>query len=728
MPRGEFVGGAAASALVLAICAGCLLSAAGTADEIARVKEEEAHASALPARLEREPDPVARIVYRGHRPFIELNGNLMDPLVEICKIGDPYNESAIVKCAQAGFKIVQLNFFVDDLYKGEGVPCDFSPIGAAVWRVLRLDPNAYVVISPRFIMRQWAKDHPDEQVGYAAGAADPNASDELRERVVRPSPASDRFRALALGVIGELGDYVNAQPWRKRLVGFRLSYGTYSEWHCFGMYEAPDTGLRMQEKFRAYMQAKRGVANARIPTVAMRRHENADTSKPGLNGDLLDPAEDQLVLDYYDCLANTLADLMLALAAKARQCLPGRLIGAYYGYVYADHPPEGANGLLDKVLASPNIDFLSNPPCYRRESRRAGGSNVARTIPSLFRRYGKLSLLEDDSRFHHIRDWLQSKNDGLSLATESPLETEMVMRRNWLNPFFDGTGLQLNDPMTRSGRRPHAFDDPSVFKAIAESKAALAAAGEPASESGNTVAVVFSARECLRRDGGKCSYFTWNLYQTSLFHLNRTGAAFDVLSLEDYIANPRDYRIVVFLNAFYLTGAERAALVAQTRKPGMTAVWIGPAGGVTDTGFDNAAMSRLTGVTATGVARRPKIQCVDAEATRKSMPDFIFYVKTLEGGARSIVVPQVPNSAERYRAVLGEAGAWFHTAPGNYFRRHGDIFMFHTGTAGEHAIRLPANVKKVRELYTGAEFDSNELTLQTDGPATWLFKATTSGF
>ena len=688
--------------------------------------EETSSGNALVAQLEREPDPVARVVYRGHRPFIELNGHLMDPLVNICRVGDPYNERAIVNCSQVGFKIVQLNFFVDDLYNGEGVPCDFSTIGTAVWRLLRLDPKAYVILSPRFIMRQWAKDHPDEQVGYATGAADPNASDEFRERVVRPSPASDRFRAVALDVIGELGDYVNAQPWRKRLIGFRLSYGTYSEWHAFGMYEAPDTGLRMQEKFSTYMQAKRGIANARIPTIAMRRHENADTSKPSLNGDLLDPAEDQLVLDYYDCLANTMADLMLAMAAKARQSMPGRLIGAYYGYVYADHPPEGANGLLDKVLASPNIDFLSNPPQYSRESRRAGGSYVARTIPSLFRRYGKLSLLEDDSRFHHIRNWLQSKNDGQSLATETPQETEMVMRRNWLNPFFDGTGLQLNDPLTRSGRRPHAFDDPAVFKAIAESKAALAAAGEPAPESGNSIAVVFSARECLRRDGGKCSYFTWNLYQTSLRYLNRTGTAFDLLSLEDYIANPRNYTIVLFLNAFYLTDAERAALRAQTRKPGMTAVWIGPAGGVTDTGFDNAAMSALTGVTATGIARRSNIQCGDTAATRKSIPDFIFYVKTLGGGSRSIIVPQMPNSAERYKAVLGEAGAWFYTVPGNYFRRHGDIFMFHTGTVGEHVIHLPTNVRKVQELYTGEVFNTNEVTLQADGPATWLFKATTS--
>ena len=40
--------------------------------------------------------------------------------------------------------------------------------------------------------------------------------------------------------------------------------------------------------------------------------------------------------------------------------------------------------------------------------------------------------------------------------------------------------------------------------------------------------------------------------------------------------------------------------------------------------------------------------------------------------------------------------------------------MFHTGTTGKHVIRLPVNVLKVRELYTGEEFNSNELTLQAD--------------
>ena len=349
----------------------------------------------LPPGLEQEPDPVARIVYRGHSPFVEINGRLHDPVFNICQTGDYFNESAIVRLARQGFDIVQLNFLAENFCRSDG-SYDFSSVDKMVRRLLEIAPDAYVVVSPRFMMQFWIRTNMTERVGYAAGDPDPSAGDEFRERVLRPSPASDAFRALVVDMIKKLGQYVETRPWRKRLVGFRLSYGTYTEWCYFGMYEGPDNGPRMQERFRAYMKAKRNVDDAEIPPLAARKHEDPG-GHDNSNGDLLDPAEDRLVLDYYDCLINTMADFLLAMADAAKQAFPGRLVGAYYGYLYDDHPPEGATSLLDKVLSSPNVDILSCPAYYSKDGRRAGGSYVTRTIPSLFRRYGKLALLDSRS-------------------------------------------------------------------------------------------------------------------------------------------------------------------------------------------------------------------------------------------------------------------------------------------------------------------------------------------
>ena len=680
-----------------------------TPEEYARLKQAEAAQRTLPEGLADEPDPVAKVVYRGSRPFIEINGTLHEPLVNICSPGDPYRDSALIRCAEAGFGIVQLNLGMEQFLRDDGADCDFADAEAAVQRLLHLNPDAYLILGLRFGMISWAKRHPEEQVGYGTGPADEQSFDDYRGRPIRPSAASDRYRELSLRVLRDFAAFAKGRPWAKRVIGIRPMGGVYGEWHQYGMFEAPDTGVRMQEKFRAHMKAKRGLEDVRIPTPEMRRHAG---------GDLLDPAEDHLVLDFFEFHANVTVDLLLALADEAKRQFPGRLVGAYYGYLFTSDSPEGTTVLLDRVLSSPSIDFLSNPPYYSAYSRLSGGSYSPRTIPATFHRHGKLLMLEDDSRFHHVYDWIA--NSGQAYATKTPRETEMNMRRNWLNQFFDGDGIQFIDPMEHIGERPYAFDDPAVFKAIAESKAALAKAGDRAEASGNDVAVVLSPRERLRQDGGVGSSFTRRLYRQSFLDLARSGMAYDLLTLEDFLTTAQDYRIVMFLNAFSLTESERETLKKRLRKSGMTAIWIGPAGGVTEKGFDDAAMSELTGVTATGVARRPRVVCRDA-AARAACGGKVF-VKTLADGAKSMLVPEPPNAPTEYADLLAEAGAWRYVQPGHYFRRHGDVFMFHTGTAGEYTIRLPDQNVKVRELFSGTEAAGSEVTLAGDGPGTLLFK------
>ena len=134
---------------------------------------------------------------------------------------------------------------------------------------------------------------------------------------------------------------------------------------------------------------------------------------------------------------------------------------------------------------------------------------------------------------------------------------------------------------------------------------------------------------------------------------------------------------------------------------------------------------------ADGVARRPHIVCRDSAASREHTRHGVYHVKTLADGARSIVVPEMPAGSDgsgpgEYATILKAAGAHQYTAEGNYFRRHGDVFMFHTaGTDGALNITFPAGVAKVRELYSGQEFtlSNSKLAVESDGPGTWVFKA-----
>ena len=101
-----------------------------------------------------------------------------------------------------------------------------------------------------------------------------------------------------------------------------------------------------------------------------------------------------------------------------------------------------------------------------------------------------------------------------------------------------------------------------------------------------------------------------------------------------------------------------------------------------------------------GVARRSKIVCRDSDATEYNFllgsSRYYYYAKALADGARGIIVPEMPagsngTDGRLYAAILKEAGAHQYVAPGSYIRRHGDVYMYHTGMNGTHTITLPDN-------------------------------------
>ena len=57
-------------------------------------------------------------------------------------------------------------------------------------------------------------------------------------------------------------------------------------------------------------------------------------------GILLNPAKDRKTIDFFDCLANVNADLLLMAAGVVKKELPGRLCGARH----PAHRPHGRYG------------------------------------------------------------------------------------------------------------------------------------------------------------------------------------------------------------------------------------------------------------------------------------------------------------------------------------------------------------------------------------------------
>lgn len=665
-------------------------------------REEESGRCRLPPGIENEPEVDARVVFVGGMPKISVNGTTMDADLSLIGGGNEWTASQLLRFASLGLHFHQVSAHSIDFRKGAGV-YDFSGIDRGVRRVLQLDPEARVMLALRFQLDDWCAENPDEAIVYAAGKK--GNPDENVGTPRRPSPASLKFRDEVDRIFAALGEYVRGKPWRKRLIAVRPNWGTYNEWHVYGMWNAPDVSKPMAEAFHKWRDGK--YAGESLPTAAERV-----TGK----GFILDPSRHRKTIDFFQCQAEQVVDLMHAMARSAKKALPGRLVGFYYGYVLAALAPEGANVLTDRALSSPDVDFLSDPAEYTPECRRAGGAFYHRAIPTMFAKRGKLLFMEEDSRYHHMLSWVPE-----NYACRTPRESHAAMLRNYLNGLFDRSGIQFTDAIRDSGRRPCAFDDDTVLDALGRAKAAFARAQPVSERSGCEVAYVVSARNRFLWDWkDKPGWHPGNdLYVRQTAAMFATGIPFDVLDLQDYLSDENLYKAAVFLNLFALTKSERQQLISLTRRKGTSAIWISAAGSATAQGFSDAAMSELTGIGLTGAAASPKIAAADARA---SVGPAGSIVKELEGGVRAVVLPYPVKSGAEMASVLEGCGVWRYARPGDYVRRRGDLLMLHTATAGSHEVKIPGAAGTYEELLSGKTLSGPVLTVDSDGPATWLFK------
>ena len=678
-----------------------------TAAERAAIAEMERRRSEefdLPAGLENEPESQAKVVYDGFRPLIDVNGERLEPDWNLCGSDHDYALTSIVKTRALGYRFFRIYADTRVVETAPGV-YDFSTLDQQARRVLKYAPDAKLLLGLRLQFPKWCAAHPEDCVGYATGPAR-EGHDERIEPLVRPSAAAPGIRAQTRRFFDRLGEYLKDKPWRKRIVAARPCWGIYTEWHCYGMYEAPDVGPAMTAAFRRF---KGGLyAHDDPPTAAER------TTAGAL---LLDPVKQRKVLDFYACMAEEISDYLLMCAREVKRVLPGRLAGAYYGYVFAVHPPEGANAMLEKVLAAPEIDFLSDPAMYTASSRRAGGSYYHRTVPATFHRFGKLPIIEDDMRFHHIAEACLSHK---GITTTSPRESQMTMRRNYLNKLFDGCGIQLCDPMAMRGTRMHSHDDPSVSLGMHEAMAAVRKAGTLPVRSGNETVVVVSTAERFRRDGTPKGTPRIRRLYVAPEGLYRSGMAFDLCTLQDFLALPSAYTRVVLLNVFGPSEAERAALKAKLRRPGVSALWLVAPGSVTDAGFSDAAMADLTGLSLRGAGANPHVVCAGADAFPLNGA-----TKRLADGSTAAFLPEPPANEDEWRTALAALGEKPIAPVRTYVRRHGDRILFHVADAGAYTLNLPPTLagRAATELVTGETFAAGPvLKFATDGCDTRLFK------
>lgn len=475
---------------------------------------------------------------------------------------------------------------------------DFSTVKVRFGRILEVDPEA------RFHLRchlevgaddWWSKLYPKELELHSNG------------KRYTQSFASRIWREQANGFLRAYIQQLSETGLLDRVVAFQVGAGHTGEWVKgeTSMYDVcGDYSEPMRRHFRAWLRLR-----YRDDLVSLRKawHAPAVTFEsaevPGAQDQLnarryifRDPLLEGRTIDYFRCLAESSADAVIDFCRTVKQATGGKkLAGAFYGYLldlawnggffaeradseYSTCQRSGHLGLR-MVLNSPHVDFLVSP--YSYGYRGIGGDGPSMIPTESARAHGKLVLIEDDTRTHIGTDMNYARAATLA-------ESVAILRRNFAGAMTRGQGMWWLSSTVDAAREPAFATLLRDFERLG--KRLLSTDRTPASD----VAVLVDD-ESFFYESSLHNFDVPGIFQQRLWGLAHMGAPVDTFLLQDLVdGRLRPYKLYVFLNAFRLDAARRAALARNLRRDGRVALWIYAPGYVKDD-LSVDHMTELTG-------------------------------------------------------------------------------------------------------------------------------------
>jgi hypothetical protein len=606
---------------------------------------------------------------------------------------------------EAGFRLFQVDLFLELIWPREG-PLDIATAQRQIRGILEICPDAAVVI--RWHLNApgwWLQQHPDEVTRFANGGFEQIERtqpvrilmDDLR-RTPRASLASRKWRKMAEEKTIALLRGLAAAPEGGALAGIHVACGVYGEWHYWGfLRNEPDTSGPMQEHFGRWRRA-RGLAPARVP--GMEERAALD------DGIFRDPARREAVISYYRCQQELVADQIIHFCGLVKKHWPRPILaGTFYGYFFSMFGRQATGGhlCLPRILAAPEVDYLSAPQAYGSLYRDLGGCGITRGLVESARLHGKLFLDEMDQS--PSWQWLNNVDTAFAL---SELESDFaIIRRNVLESFTRGMGLWYYDfgPANVSGW----WADTRLMGEIARLRRILADYHQRPYQPAGDVLFVYDT---------DVYYYTGTLLDsdplTDALAVNRatgeawrSGAAIETIHLADL---PRidlgRFRVVVLANT-WLLNAEQRRLLRERVVPGRHVVFCGAPGYC-----DGQRLSVEFVREATGLPIRRHDGPLRMEGVKPFGPYFTVEDQppglVRRGGVWFASVP--PLTPAGWREIFRAAGAHLYVAQDAVIHAGGGVVLLHTKEGGPHRLTLR---------------NGRTANLELPPKSSWLFDAVT---
>ena len=719
-------------------------------------------------RLLGEPEkPEVKVVYRGVTPGISFNGKISPPhIFSTVDMYSPEGETMVRKAKEAGIHLYILS--VNDQTCGAGIGhYDFHTLDLTVRRLLAIDPEAKLIFSYRGVpLGQWLKQNPDECQGYAVKRENPAYIHwTYWFNPVTNSLASRKYREEVLaGFVRALAEFSLRQPWGRRVAAMHLGYGGSGDGMPFGCHSMPDTGKRMTEAFRRYL-AKKYVTDEALrkawndPGVTLKTAKVPDqVQRLGSGTFIRNPADprDCRLADYYRCYHSEFCGMVEFFGKAVKRYFPGRLAGAYHGYMLLGYTPEGSTANFEPLLKSPCIDYLMGTTVGYNLT-----DGLHRNMSVSLRRYGKFTSIEADIRTH--------LGGEAQWRCKTPEETCATITKVIGNSLFHGCAYHLCD----FGREKKYFLCKEILEPVRRGIALWERFyREPPENASDTVVVLDPDQIWMQ---GYAVYNENNpighgLMSHTLQTLTFSGYSFDWMTLNDFLAEKKNYRAVIFLNQFSLSPEQRRLLLKKLRQPGVTAIWNCAPGIVGSAGYSDESMKELTGLSlkykmekSRFLARQtngrslmlhlngkrwmgsPRVFSADAGAeilARYEDDGTPALVRRKLADGSTAVFSGIPiNDSLLWAELLAGAGCHAYTRPGFFVRRNSKLLMVYSGKGGKVApessvskpyislsgqavVKLEKTARQVTDLFTGKVIarDTAQFTLKSEQPHTWLLK------
>lgn len=329
---------------------------------------------------ERQVPPFAYMSYLGEsRNFREMADSGLEIFCLLAYLGDRGINST------SGIRPFRPSF-----WKGTG-QYDFSVIRDEFDELVRVKKDAKAIIRVHLDPPVWwERQNPSELCRLPSGES------------YRVSFSSKKWRHDAGSALLALLDWIRASDYNSNLIGIHVAGGGTEEWFFHYKDHFYDESPARKADFQNWLRARYRQDAAALrkawddPDASFETSLPADISGTAKGSTIRKKGENCRLDDTFDYHGGLMAGHIAYFSRLVKEASQGRLLtGAFYGYHLFVHDPRRGHGSLAELLRCPDLDYLSSPNDYRRET---GIDWLPMAAIRSVQLHGKLWLAENDTR------------------------------------------------------------------------------------------------------------------------------------------------------------------------------------------------------------------------------------------------------------------------------------------------------------------------------------------